>query len=394
MKKYFLLIALISNLGALAKEPDSVYLFSYATAKNNHHNGLHFAWSRDKLSWYSIGNEFSYLKSDYGRWGSEKRMITPYLIQGAGGEWQCIWSLNEKDKVFAHASSRDLVDWGRQSYPGTKTGMNLLRPTMSYESRSGIYTLMYTDSLGRHYMLTSKDFKTFSPVNDVPSSQYKNLSVTIDLPEGRVTGQLHFVAWEVVDKLIKTAELQQYKNMLYSESAKDDAQRFAGLKPIRATITLQPGKAKSISDKLMGIFFEDINYAADGGLYAELIQNRDFEYEPADKQYRDKNWNSKHSWRLDGTNSEFSIDSIAPIHYNNRHYAVLETNSVGASLVNSGFDGIAIKKGETYHLSLFAKQLRGKNGLLLAKLVNKTGEVLGQTRMNVSSKEWKNVKTV
>ena len=378
MKKYFLLIALIS----------------YATAKNNHHNGLHFAWSRDKLSWYSIGNEFSYLKSDYGRWGYEKRMITPYLIQGAGGEWQCIWSLNEKDKVFAHASSRDLVDWGRQSYPGTKTGMNLLRPAMSYDSRSGIYTLMYTDSLGRHYMLTSKDFKTFSPVNDVPSSQYKNLSVTIDLPEGRVTGQLHFVAWEVVDKLIKTAELQQYKNMLYSESAKDDAQRFAGLKPIRATITLQPGKAKSISDKLMGIFFEDINYAADGGLYAELIQNRDFEYEPADKQYRDKNWNSKHSWRLDGTNSEFSIDSIAPIHYNNRHYAVLETNSVGASLVNSGFDGIAIKKGETYHLSLFAKQLWGKNGLLLAKLVNKTGEVLGQTRMNVSSKEWKNVKTV
>ena len=255
MKKYFLLIALISNLGALAKEPDSVYLFSYATAKNNHHNGLHFAWSRDNLSWYSIGNEFSYLKSDYGRWGSEKRMITPYLIQGAGGEWQCIWSLNERDKVFAHASSRDLVDWGRQSYPGTKTGMNILRPAMNYDSRSGIYTIMYTDSLGRHYMLTSKDFKTFSPVNDVPSSQYKNLSVTIDLPEGRVTGQLHFVAWEVVDKLIKTAELQQYKNMLYSESAKDDAQRFAGLKPIRATITLQPGKAKSISDKLMGIFF-------------------------------------------------------------------------------------------------------------------------------------------
>ena len=44
----------------------------------------------------------------------------------------------------------------------------------------------------------------------------------------------------------------------------------------------------------MGIFFEDINYSADGGLYAELIQNRDFEYDPSDRE-GDKNWNSTHS---------------------------------------------------------------------------------------------------
>jgi alpha-L-arabinofuranosidase len=394
MKKHFLLIALILNLVSLANEPDSVYLFSYATAKNNHHNGLHFAWSRDKVSWYSIGNEFSYLKSDYGRWGSEKRMITPYLIQGVGGVWQCIWSLNERDKVFAHASSMDLVDWGRQSYPATKAGMNLLRPAMSYDPGAGDYTIMYADSLGSYFILKTKDFKTYGPVNDIPSSQYKNQSIAIHIPEGLVNGQLHFVAWKVVDKLNKTAELQQYKNMLYSESAKDDAQRFAGLKPITATITLQPEKAKPISDKLMGIFFEDINYSADGGLYAELLQNRDFEYAPGDKQYRDKNWNSMHSWILKGTNSGFIIDSVAPIHANNPHYAVLETKQPGASLVNTGFDGIAINKGESYHLSLFAKQQQGRNGLLLARLVNKKGEVLGQSKMNVSSKEWKKIKAV
>ena len=49
----------------------------------------------------------------------------------------------------------------------------------------------------------------------------------------------------------------------------------------------------------MGIFFEDINYSADGGLYAELIQNRDFEYDPSDRE-GDKNWNSTHSWKLEG----------------------------------------------------------------------------------------------
>ena len=43
-----------------------------------------------------------------------------------------------------------------------------------------------------------------------------------------------------------------------------------------------------ISNMLMGVFFEDLNYAADGGLYAELVQNRDFEYALSDKEGHDK----------------------------------------------------------------------------------------------------------
>jgi len=45
---------------------------------------------------------------------------------------------------------------------------------------------------------------------------------------------------------------------------------------------------KQISTDLFGLFFEDINYSADGGLYAELIQNRSFEYSPTDR----REWNS------------------------------------------------------------------------------------------------------
>ncbi|MBC7651286.1 MAG: alpha-L-arabinofuranosidase, partial [Deinococcales bacterium] len=84
---------------------DSVYLFSYATLKNNSHNGLHFAWSKDGNNWASIGNEYSYLKCDYGKWGSEKRMISPYMLLGNDGIWHCIWSLNATEQVFAHAAS-------------------------------------------------------------------------------------------------------------------------------------------------------------------------------------------------------------------------------------------------------------------------------------------------
>jgi alpha-L-arabinofuranosidase len=395
MKKFlFIGVFILMNLIAWANEPDSVYLFSYATEKNNNHNGLHFAWSIDRISWHSIGDEFSYLKSDYGRWGAEKRMITPYLAQGAGGVWQCVWSLNEKDNVFAYASSTDLVDWGRQSYPGTQTGTNVLQPVISYDKATNSYTITYTTATGGYYRVATKDFKTYSGAIEVPASEYKNASVTISLPTGSASGQVYYVAWTVVDKLIKAADLQQYKSRLYSESAKDDAVRFAGLQTVNASITVQPGKAKPISDMLLGIFFEDINYAADGGLYAELIQNRDFEYAPGDKEYRDKNWNPTHSWTLKGNGTSFTIDSISALHVNNSHYAVLHTKVQGAFLVNEGFDGIALKKGERYNLSLFAKRLEGKSGKLLARLVNKKGELLGQASIDISSKEWKKTNAV
>ncbi len=396
MKKLVLLLFVIKMqmLFAFANEPDSVYLFSYASGKNNNHNGLHFAWSRDKKSWYSIGNEFSFLKSDYGRWGSEKKMFTPYLFQDHTGLWHCIWSLNARDKVFAHASSIDLIDWGRQSYPATKAGSNVLRPIVNYDGSTTNNTITYSDASGKYYTLTTKDFKTYSEAMEVPATQYKNISTAISLQTGVATGQVRYVAWTVVDKLIKTYELHQYKSSLYSETAKDDAQRFVGLQPINATIKVQADKAKPISDKLLGIFFEDINYAADGGLYAELLQNRDFEYAPGDKDYRDKNWSPMHSWSLKGEGAHFAIDSLSPLHSNNPHYAILEITKPGASLANSGFDGIALKKGEQYNLSLFAKQLQGKGGKLIARLVNKKGEVLAQTRVDASSKQWKRTKVV
>ena len=168
------------------------------------------------------------------------------------------------------------------------------------------------------------------------------------------TGTVSQVPWSVVDGLTRTYERNQYRNSLYGERPVQDKERFAGLKPIKATVTAQPEETKEISDLLMGIFFEDINYSADGGLYAELIQNRDFEYDPSDRE-GDKNWNSTHSWKLEGENATFTVSTSDPIHPNNPHYAVLKTNQPGAALTNTGFDGIALKAGEKYDFSLFAR---------------------------------------
>ena len=55
-----------------------------------------------------------------------------------------------------------------------------------------------------------------------------------------------------------------------------------------------PSGGKAISDELIGIFFEDISSAADGGLYAELIQNGSFEYNPTERD----GWGAGTAWRL------------------------------------------------------------------------------------------------
>ena len=200
--------------------------------------------------------------------------------------------------------------------------------------------------------------------------------------------------WSVVDRLTQTYERNQYRNSLYGERPVQDKERFAGLKPVKATVTAQPEETKEISDLLMGIFFEDINYSADGGLYAELIQNRDFEYDPSDRE-GDKNWNSTHSWKLEGENATFTVSTSDPIHPNNPHYAVLKTNQPGAALTNTGFDGIALKAGEKYDFSLFARIPEGsKSGKLLVRLVDADGTVQGETTVTVSSRSWKTYKAV
>jgi alpha-L-arabinofuranosidase len=379
---------------AAVNDPDSVYLFSYASGKNNDHNGLHFAWSQDGRQWHTIGNEFGYLRSDYGRWGLDKRMISPYLMRGEDGMWHCVWSLNEQDHLFAHAASADLVNWKRQSYPAAGGGSNVLRPVVKYDAGRHVYSITHSSADGKYYRINTADFKTYRPEGEVAASQYGDESVTLTLPGGTARGQMHRVAWTVVDRLIKTYELKQYKGAQESETTQQDGERFAGLQPVQASITLQPDKAKAISDLLLGVFFEDINYAADGGLYAELVQNRDFEYAPGDKEGKDLSWNSTHSWTLHGTQTTFTIDSAAPIHVNNKHYAVLDTKAPGGALVNNGFDGIPVKKGARYDLSLFGRQLEGKGGKVTARLLSEKGEVLAQTTVAVPAGPWKNVKAV
>src|SRR5690554_2246220 len=360
-----LLLFVLKEQNACANEPDSAYLFAYATDKNNNHNGLHFAWSPNRVDWHTIGPEHSFLKNDYGRWGSEKRMLSPFLFRSVDGMWHCVWSLNESDGAFGHSSSPDLIQWGRQSYPPVMDDGNCLSPAITYDSSSGYHTISWLsdpDGEEKMFSATTRDFKAYGPTTE--SAALPGLRETAVIAGKRETGTLHRVAWQSVKELITTQQLASYKSGLHGETTQTDPERFASLQTVEALIRADGTRSKEISDLLLGIFYEDINYAADGGLYAELVQNRGFEYSLSDKLGSDECWNSRKAWSVINADS-FIIDTVAPVHPNNRHYAVLQVDKKGVSLINEGFNGIPVTAGEKYNFSVFARTPESGKGSLI-----------------------------
>jgi len=161
-------------------------------------------------------------------------------------------------------------------------------------------------------------------------------------------------------------------------------------------------EGKAISPLLMGIFFEDLNHAADGGLYAELIQNRSFEF----SALTDETWNALSFWKLyesQNGHGRLKIDGAVPLHPNNPQYGVLSVDQIGESGVgieNEGYDGFAFREGSTYEFSVFARQLfigdRWADGwkpikepaVFVAQLIDDSGAVIGEASFEVSGEDW------
>jgi alpha-L-arabinofuranosidase len=151
---------------------------------------------------------------------------------------------------------------------------------------------------------------------------------------------------------------------------------------------------RAISPDLFGIFFEDISYAADGGLYGELVQNRSFEYGPADR----KGWNPLTAWdyRTEGFGyGNITVETGEPLHANNAHYVVLtieDPGKEGIGLVNGGYDGIALKAGGVYNFSAWIRQLSDVTVPMEVQLRGKKGIVLGRTEFSTQSRSWQEYK--
>ena len=132
-----------------------------------------------------------------------------------------------------------------------------------------------------------------------------------------------------------------------------------------------------IQSTMYGIFFEDINFGADGGLYAELIKNRSFEFE-----------NPFGGWMPFGN---VSVQTKNPCFDRNPHYVHLsyEKELTGTGLDNEGFKGIGIREGEKYDFSLYARTQSGMPVKLRINLVDSRNDLYEQKEIEVSGKEWK-----
>ncbi len=333
--------------------PDSVYLFSYAQA--NGQSGLRFAWSGDGEKWHVVADNYEYLKSDFGPWGSGKKMYAPMLVQSKeDNSWHCLWLTTKSGQVMAHAASDDLLTWRAQSY--------------FYPKNRGLYQ---------------------------PAISWPVKEQTVVVDRENLRGWVQRVPYTLIESLTRFADHKRYRQSLYDERMVDDPVRFAGLKPVEAIVRVHGEQSKPISDHLIGIFFEDINYGADGGLYAELVQNRDFEYTPADNSR--KEWNNGYAWSVvSGEDTDpVTIGTETPIHENNPHYAILHVPSSGARLLNSGFDGIVLKKGERYDFSCFARTGQGgKGGKVVVSLIDKNNQEIASATIKVTSKNWKKCQAV
>lgn len=138
-------------------------------------------------------------------------------------------------------------------------------------------------------------------------------------------------------------------------------------------------KTKRISDLLFGIFFEDINFAADGGLYGEKVVNRSFEYTELAENDQLYGWNKV-------GNPELKVkigDKENGLNINNTNYIIVKS-STPAGVENKGFlDGMSIEKNEKYNLSLYAKG----NGKITVNLCE-NGNVISSGKIEEITDEW------
>ena len=146
---------------------------------------------------------------------------------------------------------------------------------------------------------------------------------------------------------------------------------------------------------MVGLFFEDINFAADGGLYAELIENRSFE--AVKSKGKDHNYvfreDNLYAWSsTDGDETCLEISINQPISSNNPHYLRFTAKKDGQGFKNKAYDGISLKKDLKYNLSFYAREVKYPEGKILVK-ITKEGKTYAETTIDFKNgknppKDW------
>jgi len=137
-----------------------------------------------------------------------------------------------------------------------------------------------------------------------------------------------------------------------------------------------------VKSTMWGVFFEDINFAADGGIYAELVKNRSFEFSLPMMGWR--------QLRQEG-NGRIMPTFYSPANPANPHFIqiVVDAPSGSFGIVNEGFRGMGIKKDETYNFSVYARVDANAALKMKLELITSTGTVIGNAEISGFTTTWK-----
>ena len=132
-----------------------------------------------------------------------------------------------------------------------------------------------------------------------------------------------------------------------------------------------------IQKTMYGIFFEDINYGADGGLYAELVKNRSFDFPQPFL-----------GWSTFG---KVEIKKDGPFE-NNPNYVRLSYSGHSdkhTGLENEGFFGIAVKQNNEYRFSVWSRKVSNENAGIRIELIDEESNIITSQKLDVNSSDWK-----
>ncbi len=124
---------------------------------------------------------------------------------------------------------------------------------------------------------------------------------------------------------------------------------------------IKEGRTPFLSSKPFGLFFEDINYAADGGLYAEMLENRQFAFRQAENGEQEKTYVTRYAgdygWKKypENTAAEMCFLEGEGVSRNNPHYMSFQVKEEEAGFTNKAYDGITMSKGSGYQVILWMR---------------------------------------
>lgn len=360
-------------------------IFVYSPAADQ---GLHLAYLTDDDRWVDVGQLCA---SDFGPWGSEKKMYRPFVMKANDGTWRALWSVNTRSPQFAVAYSEDLVTWRPQDYPIMKE--KGIKDVAAYQMDDGSFDIYLKTAKGKRYVHADKDFRTFEEDSLEATAddilwQRDTTTINGKLVEGNdfeiPAIHLNYIrAWHkaLAEENRENSRLLPHNEAELQAYLKEKNVELAAGNEVSAQLQIKAQKSHRISDKLIGIFFEDISRAADGGLCAELLQNGDFEYNG-----ERKGWNAITAWQ--GLTSTSVVSSENGVSRNNPHYAILGETPI----YNIGWEGITVKRA-AYDVSLYARCMDGKKKQLTVALVDAENQIVAQAKLKVQGGEWNEYKT-